>query len=68
VNRFTAPVRHDQKASGQFAFTYGTIDRIWCLACDKHENVPNLANTTAERMQAEHVCGPRTSPWASRAS
>ena len=68
MTSFTASVRGEQQVSGQFVITYGTIDRVWCIVCDKHENLPNLANATVERLQAAHICGPRTAPWTSRAS
>ena len=60
MNRFTAP-----SVEARFAITYGPINRRWCNACAKHENLPDLVAATVERLQAEHVCGPRTSPWTS---
>ena len=64
MSRFTAPSA-EARLVGRFAITYGAINRLWCNACDKHENLPDLADATVQRLQTEHVCGPGTSPWTS---
>lgn len=44
---------------------YGTVDRLGCNASDKAVTLPDLQTATVERLVAEHVCGPRTSPRTS---
>ena len=64
MSRFTAPSA-EARLVGRFTITYGAINRLWCNACDKHENLPDLANATVQRVQAEHLCGPWTSSGVS---
>jgi hypothetical protein len=49
----------------RFPVTYGTVNRLWCNICDKHENLPDLRDTTVNALEAAHRCGPRTSAWTS---
>ena len=64
MSRFTAPSA-EARLVGRFAITYGAINRLWCNACDKHENLPDLATATVQRLEARHVCGPRRSAGVS---
>jgi hypothetical protein len=50
---------------GRFSVSYGTLNRLWCNACDKHETLPDLTNQTVQGLEASHACGPRTAPWDS---
>ena len=48
-----------------FLVTYGPVPRLWCEVCDKAMSLSSLDPKAIAAAEAQHLCGERTSPWAS---
>lgn len=55
----------DHRVNDRFLVTYVPLPRLWCAVCDKTTLLRSLDTASVVVVQAQHRCGPRTSPWES---
>lgn len=58
----------ERRVDHQFVVTYGVINRLWCVLCDKSAHLSRdtteIPPEIIDAMMADHRCGPRVSLWA----
>jgi hypothetical protein len=67
ANRLVPPILANRFAAAGQMFELehaGQFIRIWCVACDKFEHLPDDQRGTVATARSVHRCGGRASAWA----